>query len=104
MAVIARAVLAQVDGIAMPGTEIACVVVAAFASTAANQAFPFASARRIGIVITTGDVTTAMATGATVDRRRERARHPAPFFLAMPPAGAVAFVVRLRSARPTPLS
>ena len=78
MAGIAHAVPAPVDGIAMLGTEIACAVVAVFASTAANQASPFASARRIAIAITTGDVT-VITTGATVDRRRGAGEHPALF-------------------------
>src|SRR5688572_4794617 len=80
MAGTAHAGLAPVDGIAMRGMEIACVVAAASVSTAANPAFPFASARRIAIVtaITTGDV---IATGATGDRETGAGEHPALFLL-----------------------
>ncbi len=81
MAGTAHAGLAPVDGTAMRGMEIACVVAAASVYTAANPAFPFASARRIAIVtaITTGDV---IATGATADRKWERENTPL-FFVAV---------------------
>ena len=79
MAAIVPAVPAAVDGIATPGMVTACAADVASASIAANQASPFASARRIAIVTTTGDVT-AMATGATVDRRRGAGQHPALFY------------------------
>jgi hypothetical protein len=66
---IAPAGLALVAGIATPGMATVSAADAAFASIAANQAFPFASARPIVIVTMTGDATvTAMATGATVDK------------------------------------
>jgi hypothetical protein len=79
MAAIVPAVPAAVDGIATHEMVTACAADVASASIAANQASPFASARRIAIVTTTGDVT-AMATGATVDRRRGAGEHPALFF------------------------
>ena len=94
MAGTAHAGLAPVDGTAMRGMEIACVVAGASESTAANPAFPFASARRIviGTAITTGDATgTAMATGATADKLRGAGHHPAPFVAAtLTPADGVA--------------
>jgi hypothetical protein len=70
---IAHAGLALADGIATPGMATVSAADAACVSTAANQAFPFASARRIVTAITTGGVT-AMATDATVDNKNRSGR------------------------------
>jgi hypothetical protein len=91
MAAIVPAVPAAVDGIATHEMVTACAADVASVSIAANQASPFASARRIVIVTTTGDVT-AMATGATVDRRRGAGEHPALFLS----SGAASFFVASR--------
>ncbi|MFM9849124.1 MAG: hypothetical protein ACKVP3_18415 [Hyphomicrobiaceae bacterium] len=63
MAGIALAVPVPADGTATPGTETVFAADAAFAYTGVSQAFPFASARRIVIVI-------AITTGATADKRK----------------------------------
>jgi hypothetical protein len=75
MAGIAPAVPVPEDGIATPGMVTGFVVDAASAFTAASRAFPFGSARRIGIGIVTG-----ITTGATADKRKKSGKHPALFY------------------------
>lgn len=105
MGVIALAVLALVDGIVTPGMATVSAADAVFASTVANRASPFASARPIVIVTMIGDVI-AMATGATGDSGRRSGRHPAPsskqtrWREAFPRAGRSS---RLDKTRPNPL-
>ena len=101
MAGIAHAVPVLAAGIVTPGVATAFAAGAAFVFTAASQASPFASARRIviGTAITTGDATgTAMVTGATADKLRGAGHHPAPFVAAtLTPADDVADI-RARAA------
>jgi hypothetical protein len=63
MAGIAHAVQAPADGIAMPGMVTVFAADAASACTAVSRAFPFESARRIGI-----EIVTAVTTGVTADK------------------------------------